>query len=194
MTAFLFPTFSGRDRKVTINSLEHGSNHSCLLQENERLFQEWLWRKHLLEQMKKGLSKIGNSRFLNRHHHAKFVQKDIKFLRLSKGGDGVANSKITVFFFLCSDPPDKPSSVTISVASEDSLLVRFIEPLCEKVIVSKYKSEYKNLISNCIFFLNQPLHYKINFIIHVKMTRYCPCQLLADLTGWKRSYHWLRFH
>lgn len=99
MTAFLFPTFSGRDRKVTINSLEHGSNHSCLLQENERLFQEWLWRKHLLEQMKKGLSKIGNSRFLNRHHHAKFVQKDIKFLRLSKGGDGVVNSKITVFFF-----------------------------------------------------------------------------------------------
>lgn len=106
----------------------------------------------MLEQMKKGLSKIGNSRFLNRHHHAKFVQKDIKFLRLSKGGDGVVNSKITVFFFLCSDPPDKPSSVTISVASEDSLLVRFIEPLCEKVIVSKYKSEYKNLISNCIFF------------------------------------------
>lgn len=45
--------------------------------------------------------------------------------------------------FFCSDPPDKPSSVTISVASEDSLLVRFIEPLCEKVIVSKYKSEYK---------------------------------------------------
>ena len=59
------------------------------------------------------------------------------------------NSKITTFF--CSDPPDKPSNVTISVASEDSLLVRFIEPLCEKVIVSKYKSEYKNLISNCIF-------------------------------------------
>lgn len=40
-------------------------------------------------------------------------------------------------------PPDKPSSVTISVASEDSLLVRFIEPLDEKVIVSKYKSEYE---------------------------------------------------
>ena len=50
-----------------------------------------------------------------------------------------------------SDPPDKPSSVTISVASEDSLLVRFIEPLNEKVIVSKYKSEYEKLISNCIF-------------------------------------------
>ena len=31
------------------------------LQENERLFQEWLWRKHLLEQMKKGLSKIGKN-------------------------------------------------------------------------------------------------------------------------------------
>ena len=40
-------------------------------------------------------------------------------------------------------PPDKPSSVTISVASEDSLLVRFIEPLDEKVIVSKYKSKYE---------------------------------------------------
>ena len=50
-------------------------------------------------------------------------------------------------FFLCVcvflGPPDKPSSVTISVASEDSLLVRFIEPLDEKVIVSKYKSEYE---------------------------------------------------
>ena len=44
--------------------------------------------------------------------------------------------------FLCTALPDKPSSVTISVASEDSLLVRFIEPLSEKVIVSKYKSKY----------------------------------------------------
>ena len=56
---------------------------------------------------------------------------------------------MTSSFF--SDPPDKPSSVTISVASEDSLVVRFIEPLNEKVIVSKYKSEYEKLISNCIF-------------------------------------------
>ncbi|CAH3157223.1 unnamed protein product [Porites lobata] len=71
---------------------------SSEVKENDRLFQEWLWRKHLLEQMKKGLSKIG--------------------------------------------PPDKPSSVTISVASEDSLLVRFIEPLDEKVIVSKYKIQW----------------------------------------------------
>lgn len=71
---------------------------SSEVKENERLFQEWLLRKHLLEQLKKGLSKI--------------------------------------------DPPDKPSSVTISVASEDSLLVRFIEPLNEKVIVSKYKIQW----------------------------------------------------
>ena len=49
--------------------------------------------------------------------------------------------------FLCVDLPDKPSSVTISVASEDSLLVRFIEPLDEKVIVSKYKSEYLRAFS-----------------------------------------------
>ena len=48
---------------------------------------------------------------------------------------------VSVCVFL--GPPDKPSSVTISVASEDSLLVRFIEPLDEKVIVSKYKSEYE---------------------------------------------------
>lgn len=71
---------------------------SSEVKENERLFQEWLWRKHLLEQMKKGLLKI--------------------------------------------EPPDKPSGVTISVASEDSLLVRFIEPLNEKVIVSKYKIQW----------------------------------------------------
>lgn len=71
---------------------------SSEIKENERLFQEWLWRKHLLDQMKKGLSKMAL--------------------------------------------PDKPSSVTISVASEDSLLVRFIEPLSEKVIVSKYKIQW----------------------------------------------------
>jgi len=35
--------------------------------ENERLFQEWLWRKHLLEQMKKGLSKIGNNVLFDFH-------------------------------------------------------------------------------------------------------------------------------
>ena len=63
------------------------------------------------------------------------------------------NSKITAMSSFCSDPPDKPSSVTISVASEDSLLVRFIEPLNEKVIVSKYKSEYKKLISSRIFLI-----------------------------------------
>lgn len=32
-----------------------------LCQENERLFQEWLWRKHLLEQIKKGLTKMGKN-------------------------------------------------------------------------------------------------------------------------------------
>ena len=52
--------------------------------------------------------------------------------------------------FLSVDPPCKPSSVTISVASEDSLLVRFIEPLDENVIVSKYKSEYQRIWqTNC---------------------------------------------
>lgn len=71
---------------------------SSEIKENERLFQDWLWRKHLLEQMKKGLSKMAL--------------------------------------------PDKPSRVTISVASEDSLLVRFIEPLDEKVIVSKYRIQW----------------------------------------------------
>lgn len=71
---------------------------SSEVKENEKLFQEWLWRKRLLEQMKKGLAKI--------------------------------------------ELPHKPSSVTISVASEDSLLVRFIEPLDEKVIVSKYKIQW----------------------------------------------------
>lgn len=30
-----------------------------LCQENERLLQDWLWRKHLLEQIKKGLTKMG---------------------------------------------------------------------------------------------------------------------------------------
>ena len=67
--------------------------------------------------------------------------------------------------FFCSDLPDKPSSVTISVASEDSLLVRFIEPLSEKVVVSKYKSEYKKLISNCTFLkFNPPFCYKMSLI------------------------------
>lgn len=53
------------------------------------------------------------------------------------------NSGRDSLIFPLSEPPDKPSGVTISVASEDSLLVRFIEPLNEKVIVSKYKSEYQ---------------------------------------------------
>ncbi|XP_074605789.1 ankyrin repeat and fibronectin type-III domain-containing protein 1-like isoform X2 [Acropora palmata] len=72
--------------------------NSSEVKENERLLQDWLWRKHLLEQIKKGLTRMGL--------------------------------------------PDKPGRVTISVASEDSLIVRFIEPLDEKAIVSKYKIQW----------------------------------------------------
>jgi len=88
MTAFLIPAFSGSDCKELIDSIDHSINNSCLPQENERLFQEWLWRKHLLEQLKKGLSKIGNSRY----------RKGTILPRLStktsncKHGDGVVNS------------------------------------------------------------------------------------------------------
>lgn len=62
INSFIFIHFYFRERnqEVTVSCIEYGINQSYLLQENERLFQEWLWRKHLLEQMKKGLSKIGN--------------------------------------------------------------------------------------------------------------------------------------
>jgi len=39
-------------------------------------------------------------------------------------------------------PPGQPVSVTLSVASEDSLLVRFTEPVNNDVIFTKYRSEF----------------------------------------------------
>ena len=56
--------------------------------------------------------------------------------------------------------------MTISVASEDSLLVRFIEPLDEKVIVSKYKSEYMYLHFQFNFW-TIAMAFKINLISNI---------------------------
>lgn len=102
----------------------------------------------MLEQLKKGLSKIGEDLLMGNIIPRLLTKTTNCNCELQN------NCILFIHFFFCSDLPDKPSSVTISVASEDSLLVRFIEPLNEKVVVSKYKSEYKKLISNCIFLKN----------------------------------------
>ena len=42
-------------------------------------------------------------------------------------------------FSSSADPPDRPSAVALSVASEEALLVRFNQPMDDSVLVTKYK-------------------------------------------------------
>ena len=52
----------------------------------------------------------------------------------------IKNSKLLPIF---TELPGKPGAVSLTVASETSLFVRFIEPSeVGKLVVTKYKSEY----------------------------------------------------
>lgn len=46
---------------------------------------------------------------------------------------------------MCAGPPEPPTQVTLSVASNSSLLVSFDEPLNHNgAVVTKYKGQYLN--------------------------------------------------